>query len=158
MLVHSSIHWRHIHGGQEALGGSPGPLLADPCFCWKGNPSTCLSSVKHIEILFYALDKCCCWLKGTVPPEWQVMVGALRWVPKAWAACHSTVPNGQSGRPLTGTAVAGSSLIKVILFTACLEMLLWVEKFTSGRFLGLSPFLPFLLHIAQRRGFLLNGK
>lgn len=150
-------------GGTSTAGGNGSwwftwPSTDNLCFCWKGNPSTCLSSVKHVKILFYASDRHCYWLKGTVPPEWRVAVGALCWVPKAWAARHIAMHNEQSDRPLTRAAVSGSILIKVILFTACLEMLLWVEKFTSGSFQGLSPFLPFPLHIAQRHRFLLNGK
>lgn len=147
-----SQSWRDIQGGEETLGGSP-DLAVTTHVSVRGNPTAAHLLQSRLESCFMP----CYWQEGMAPAEWWVSVGSARG-PQAWAACHCSEHSGQSDSPLARAAAPGNSLIKVILFAACLEMFLRVEKFTSGSFLGLSPFLPFPLHAAQRCGVLLNGK
>lgn len=75
MLMHDSIYWKQILGEEEAFGGSTGPLLMTHVSAERVIPAPAHHPIKHIGILFYALDRCCYWLKETVPPEWWVAVG-----------------------------------------------------------------------------------
>lgn len=157
-LTTNVVVWWRITSVLEAHprwgGGScwfPWHCTDDPCFCWRGNPTPA-------HLLWSRLKSCfmlCCWLEGTAPPEWRVSVGCARGAPGP--GCLSLLRAQWAEWQALNKNSCGS-LIKVILFTACLEMFLWVEKFTSGSFLGLSPFLPFPLHVAQKRRVLLNGK